>query len=110
MPKWRLALVMGYDIADVAEKTGAPLSADFRVVGSGEDGTSIVLVAMAKDERVTHWVKAFVSSGIELGSASPRPTASGDAFRFLGEGASEGTTLVLDIGRSSTEAAIVKEG
>src|SRR5271155_2222449 len=28
MPPWRLALVMGYDIKDVDEKTGSPLSSD----------------------------------------------------------------------------------
>jgi type IV pilus assembly protein PilM len=110
MPPWRLALVMRYDVADVEEKTGAPLSADWRVVGSAEDAGSLVLVAMAKDERVTEWVEAFAAANLEPGSASPRPVAVGDAFRFLGDNASEGSALVLDIGRSSTEIAIVRSG
>jgi type IV pilus assembly protein PilM len=110
MPSWRMALVMRYDIQDVEEKTGAPLSADWRVVGSADDGGSLVLVAMAKDERVTEWVNAFAAAKLEPGSASPRPVSVGDAFRFLGENTSEGTVLVLDIGRSSTEIAIVREG
>ncbi len=110
MPPWRLALVMRYDISDVEEKTGAPLSADWKLVGAAEDGGSLVLVAMAKDERVTEWVEAFAKANLEPGSASPRPVAVGDAYRFLGEDAAEGTTLVLDIGRTSTEIAIVKQG
>ncbi len=110
MPPWRLALVMKYDIQEVAEKTGAPLSADYRVVGAGEDAGSLVLVAMAKDERVTEWVSACAGANLEPGSASPRPVAVGDAFRFLGEDAQNGTVLVLDIGRSSTEIAIVRDG
>src|SRR5262249_37489526 len=92
----------------------APLSADWRVVESAaderEEGGSFVLVAMAKDERVTEWVEAFAGANLEPGSASPRPLAGGDAFRFLGEDASQGTVLVLDVGRSSTEIAIVREG
>src|SRR5581483_1546951 len=110
MPPWRLALVMRYDIADVEEKTGAPLSADWRVVGSAEDAGSLVLVAMAKDERVTEWVEAFGAANLEPGSASPRPVAVGDAYRFLGDGAQEGAALILDIGRTSTEIAIVRNG
>lgn len=110
MPPWRLALVMRYDISDVEEKTGAPLSADWKVVGAGDEAGSLVLVAMAKDERVTEWVEAFAGANLEPGSASPRPVAVGDAFRFLGDNAAEGTTLVLDIGRTSTEIAIVKNG
>lgn len=110
MPPWRLALVMRYDIADVEEKTGSPLSADYRVVGAAEDAGSLVLVSMAKDERVTEWVNAFAAANLEPGSASPRPVAVGDAFRFLGDKSLEGTILVLDIGRTSTEIAIVREG
>src|SRR5581483_11143417 len=68
MPPWRLALVMRYDITDVEEKTGAPLSADWRVVGSSPDelegGGSLVLIAMAKDERVTEWVEAFARANL----------------------------------------------
>jgi type IV pilus assembly protein PilM len=110
MPVWRLALVMKYDIADVEEKTGAPLSSDFRIVGSADDGGSLILVAMAKDARVTEWVEAFRGSGLEPGSASPRPVAVGDAYRFLAENPREGSCLVLDVGRTSTEIAIVREG
>lgn len=110
MPPWRLALVMKYDIADAAEKTGAALSSDWRTIGIGEDNGSVILVAMAKDERVTEWVRGFEKAGYHLGSASPRPTAVGDAFRFLGESATEGTILVFDVGRSSTEVALVSDG
>src|SRR5437764_46756 len=67
-------------------------------------------VAMAKDERVTEWVEAFAGAGLEPGSASPRPVAVGDAYRFLGENAGEGTSLVLDVGHTSTEVAIVRDG
>ena len=110
MPPWRLSLVMKYDIADTADKTGAALSSDWRTVAIGDDGGSVILVAMAKDERVSEWVRGFERAGYHLGSASPRPTAVGDAFRFLGENATDGTTLVFDVGRTSTEVAIVSEG
>lgn len=109
MPEWRLKLVMQYEIADVSEKSGAPLSADYRVLGASKEG-SVVLVAMAKDERVDEWVQAFSKSGVEVISASPLPVALSNSYRFLGEKAEEGTTLVLDVGRSSTDVSIIEEG
>jgi type IV pilus assembly protein PilM len=109
MPDWRLKLVMQYEIQEVSEKSGAPLSADYRVLGTGKEG-SVVLVAMAKDERVSEWVDAFAKAGVEVISASPLPVALSNSYRFLGDKADEGTTLVLDVGRSSTDVSIIEEG
>lgn len=109
MPDWRLALLMEMEIADTSERTGEPLSADFRVLPSDGAG-NLVLVALAKDARVSEAVAAAEAAGLEVGGAVPQPVAVGDCFRYLGDDPSAELTLVLDIGRSSTEIAIVEEG
>jgi type IV pilus assembly protein PilM len=107
MPDWRLKLLMEFEIADVAERTGEPLSADYQVLHRSGEG-SLVLVALAKDARVGAVVDAFAASGVEVSGAVPQPVATGDCFRYLGEGG-VGVTLVVDIGHGSTEVALVED-
>lgn len=109
MPAWRLALLMQYEVQETAEKTGEPLSADYRVLPGGGDG-NLVLVALAKDARVLDTIHAWQAAGVHAGEAMPQPVATGDCFRFLGEDAHSGTVLVVDIGRDSTEVALVETG
>ena len=109
MPEWRLKLLVGMEVAEVAEKTGEALSADHRVLGSGGDG-NLVLVALAKDARVQATVTALESAGVEVAGAVPQPVAVGDAFRLLGEGTEGKIVLVLDVGHGSSEVAIVELG
>lgn len=109
MPDWRLKLLMEMEIADVAERTGEPLSADHYVLRSGPEG-SLVLVALAKDARVQEVVDGFAAVGVEVGGAVPQPVATADCHRFLGEASSVGVALVLDVSQDSTEVALVEEG
>ena len=107
MPDWRLKLLMEFEIADVAERTGEALSADFQVL-PGSDG-NLVLVALAKDARVKEIVDAFADAGIEINGAVPQPVAAADCYRYLGEETGAAVTLVLDIGQESTEVSLVEE-
>lgn len=109
MPDWRLKLLMQLEIEDVSERTGEPLSADWRAIPDPSGG-NMVLVALAKDARVQEAVEAFEAVGVEVGGAVPQPVATADCYRFLGEDAADGLTLVLDIGDRSTEVALVEDG
>jgi type IV pilus assembly protein PilM len=109
MPEWRVALLMDFEINDVAEKTGEPLSADFRAV-TADDGGSLVIIALAKDARVKESVDHLEAAGVEAGGALPQPVALGECYRFLGEEAGVGLTLVVDVGRRSTQIAILDTG
>lgn len=109
MPAWRLDLLMQYEVQDTAEKTGEPLSADYRVLPGTGDG-SLVLVALAKDARVLETIRAWEAAGVRAGGARPVPAATGDCFRFLGDDAENGTVLIVDIGRNATEIALVETG
>lgn len=109
MPAWRLDLLMQYEVQDTAEKTGEPLSADYRVVPGAGDG-NLILVALAKDARVLETIRTWEAAGVRAGGARPVPAATGDCFRFLGDDAENGTVLVVDIGRTSSEIALVETG
>ncbi len=109
MPEWRLKLLMELEIEDISDRTGEPLSADWRTLPDPEGG-NMVLVALAKDARVQAAVDAFEAAGVEVAGAMPQPVATADCYRFLGEGAGEEVTLVLDIGDRSTEVSLVEEG
>lgn len=109
MPDWRLALLMQFEVEENADRIGEPISADYRVLGGGGEG-NLVLVALAKDARVQEAVSAFESAGFEVAGAVPECVASADAFRFLGDEPEREITLVVDIGGSATEIALVEEG
>lgn len=109
MPDWRLDLIMRMEIADLTERTGEPLSADFLVVPNSSGGNQ-VLVALAKDARVKEGVDGVEAAGGEVVGALPQPVATADAYRFLSDEADAGLSLVLDIGDRSTEVALVDEG
>jgi type IV pilus assembly protein PilM len=109
MPAWRLALLMQYEVQETAEKTGEALSADYRVLPGAGDG-NLVLVALAKDARVLETIHTWQAAGVHAGGAMPLPVATGDCFRFLGEDAQSGTVLLVDVGRDSTEVALVETG
>ena len=109
MPDWRLALLMDFEIEENADRIGEPLSADFRALHSGGGG-NLVLIALAKDARVKETVDAFEAAGFEVAGAVPQPVAVGDTFRFLGEESERAITLVVDVGGSATEIALVEEG
>ncbi len=109
MPAWRMELLMELEVKDTAEKTGEALSADWRQLAGANEG-NLVLIALAKDARVLESVSAWQKAGVEAGGALPLPVATGDCYRFLGDGVADKVTLVLDIGKDSTEVAIVELG
>lgn len=109
MPDWRLKLLVDLEVKDTAEKTGEALSADHRQLSGAGEG-NLVLIALAKDARVLEAVRGWEKAGVEIGGAMPLPVATGDCYRFLGDAPGEKTTLVLDIGKDSTEVAIVELG
>jgi type IV pilus assembly protein PilM len=109
MPAWRMELLMELEVKDTAEKTGEALSADWRQLAGANEG-NLVLIALAKDARVLESVSAWQKAGVEAGGALPLPVATGDCYRFLGDGVADKVTLVLDIGKDSTEVAIVEMG
>lgn len=111
MPAWRLKLLMEYEINEVAEKAGEELTADFAIVpaNSSEPGYS-VLVALAKDAAIGPTIGALTENRLDIAGGLPSAVAVGEALRFLGNPEPSGYTIVADIGRSSTDVAVLDGG
>ncbi|MEZ6183857.1 MAG: pilus assembly protein PilM [Planctomycetota bacterium] len=106
MPEWRMNLLVGMEISEIAERTGEPLSSDFRVLQSGSGG-NLVMVALAKDARVSEAVDGVERAGLEVARVVPQPVGVGDCARFLDDDAHR-LTLVVEVGGTSSEIAIVE--
>ncbi|MBL4847540.1 MAG: pilus assembly protein PilM [Planctomycetes bacterium] len=109
MPDWRLALLMQFEVEENADRIGEPISSDYRVLGTGSEG-NLVLIALAKDARVQETVSAFEAAGFEVTGAVPECVASADAYRFLGDEPEREITLMIDVGQTATEIALLEEG
>lgn len=111
MPPWRLQLLMEYEIAEVAEKAGESLTADFAIVPAqtGSDGFS-VLVALAKDSAIEPIISSLAENQLDIISGSPAAVAAADTLRFLGDPEKSGYSVVVNIGKSSTDVAVLDSG
>lgn len=111
MPPWRLKLLMEYEIAEVAEKAGESLTADFSIVPAqtGSDGFS-VLVALAKDSAIEPIISSLAENQLDIISGSPAAVAAADTLRFLGDPEKGGYSVVVNIGKSSTDVAVLDNG
>lgn len=106
MPEWRMNLLVAMEINEIAERTGEPLSSDFRVLSSGSGG-NLVMVALAKDARVSESVDGVERTRLEVARVVPQPVAVGDCARFLDDDTHR-LTLVVEIGGTSSEIALVE--
>ncbi|MCA8924384.1 MAG: pilus assembly protein PilM [Planctomycetes bacterium] len=106
MPEWRMNLLVGMEIHEIAERTGEPLSSDFRVLSSGSGG-NLVMVALAKDARVSESADGVERARVEVARVVPQPVAVGDCARFLDDDTHR-MTLVVEVGGASSEVALVE--
>ena len=111
MPPWRLKLLMEYEIAEVAEKAGESLTADFCIVPAqtGSEGFS-VLVALAKDSAIEPILTSLNDNQLDIISGAPAAVAAADTLRFLGDPEKGGYSVVVNIGKSSTDVAVLDNG
>lgn len=111
MPAWRLKLLMDYEIAEVAEKAGEALTSDYSIVPaqSMEKGYT-VLVALVKDSAIEPIIEGLSEARVEVESGQPSAVAVGDALRVIGDPDAKGYTVIADIGKSSTDVAVLDGG
>lgn len=116
-PAWRIRLLMEFEVRDVEEKAGEPLSSDYRlltipeaIAGPQAAAEIPVLVALAKEGPVSARIAALRAAGIGTARVMPAPIALFDAYVGLGYVAEERTVVLIDVGRDGVELAIVRDG
>jgi Tfp pilus assembly PilM family ATPase len=116
-PAWRVRLLMEFEVRDVEEKAGEPLSSDYRLLTipeaiAGPDAANEVpvLVALAKEGPLSARIAALRAAGVVAARVMPTPVALFDAYVGLGYVAEERTVVLIDVGRDGLELAIVRDG
>ncbi len=114
VPAWRLKVIMDYEVGEVAEKVGESLASDYRVLPLPRelDDEQVVLVGLAKEERLAELLADMEGAGITVSRAVPAPLALFSAFEAFGpksnpENPDDDVAIVVDIGRSNLSSVIV---
>jgi Tfp pilus assembly PilM family ATPase len=114
VPRWRLRLLMDVEVADVAEKAGEPLSADFRTLPMPEDlgapDGMTVLVGLAKEAVLMRRLEALEGARAGVRAVLPTCVALFNAYVGLGHVDAGKTTVLVHAGPDASELAIVRDG
>ncbi|MCZ6796309.1 MAG: pilus assembly protein PilM [Planctomycetota bacterium] len=110
----RLDLVMKYEVESVAERAGESMASDYTLLPHRRDGgeEQTVLLAFAKEERLTEIVEALDRVGITVASAVPGALALHAAWDLFGSREapdSEGDDVVVcvDMGAANFHTALI---
>lgn len=117
VPAWRLKIIMGYEVAEVAERVGETLASDFRVlsVRREKDDDQVVLVALVKEEPLENLLRELGDAGILVDRCVPTSlslAASWDAFgeEVDPDAPEDDFVTLIDIGHTSVSCALVLNG
>jgi type IV pilus assembly protein PilM len=109
---WRLKLIMKYQVEEMAGKQGQDVSSDYRLLSIARSHLDefTVLVAMARTDAVASRIEVLKKAGIAPLAACPTPVAIYNTFAAYGKNDVDKTYLIVDIGRTSTDTAIMQAG
>jgi len=112
VPSWRLDMIMKYQMDEMAGKQGHEVSSDYAVlrVPRSHQDDFLVLVAMARNELVSSRLEILEKAGISPVTACPSAVALYNSFLAAASWEEDKTILVLDIGKTNTDIALVNNG
>jgi cell division ATPase FtsA len=104
-------MIMDYEISELAGKSGESVSSDYKVLSIPRDMSQdfTVMVAMSKDQYVREAMLQLELAGVGVADILPTPLALYNALVGLGECEEGQTCLVVDIGATNTDVAIVND-
>jgi type IV pilus assembly protein PilM len=109
VPDFRLKLIMEYEMAELVGKSAESVSSDYRLLNvpseAGQDYT--VLIAMSRDDYLGESIGFVRGAGIAIKSALPTSLALYNTFLALCQYEENQTYLLVDMGASNTDIAIV---
>lgn len=114
VPAWRLKVIMGYEVNEVASRVGESLASDFQVLSVPREDSDeqVVLVGLSKEESLAAILDDLESAGIVIEKAIPAPVALYAAFDAFGEKADidnpeDDLAVLVDIGRTGLSTVLV---
>ena len=114
VPAWRLKVIMGYEVGEVAERVGENLASDYRVLPIPRelDEDQIILVGLSKEDPLAAMLSDLGSAGIFVEKCIPAPLALSCAHDAFGDHADsddpdDDLLAVVEIGRSNLNCLLV---
>jgi type IV pilus assembly protein PilM len=109
VPAFRLKMIMEYEISELSGKSTEAVSSDYKVLSIPRDVSQdfTVMVAMSKDEYVTECMSQLADAGARIAQVLPTPLALHNAFIGFGLQEEGRTCLLVDIGATNTDIAVV---
>ncbi|MSR74908.1 MAG: hypothetical protein EXS14_05505 [Planctomycetes bacterium] len=107
---WRVRLLMDLEVKEMAHQAGAPLAADYNLVGSGARDSETVLVAVVREHFLQDRFAAVRAAVGEPRSALPASIALFNAWMVAGALHEGEVVMLVDIGEKNTEVVLLKDG
>jgi len=110
VPVHRLKIIMDYEIGELAGKSAEAVSSDYKVLNIAREASEdfTVMVAMSKDQYVKESMDSLRKAGMGVADILPTPLAVYNTAIGLGLYEEDKTMLVVDIGATNVDIAIMK--
>lgn len=112
VPDWRLELIMKYELEEMAEKSGEPLSSDWKQIDAAgsESADLVLLVGLGKDKIVQPVIDEFEAAKARVRNVVPHAVALFHAYRQPIAGTPRETVLLVDFGERESNIALGRDG
>jgi len=112
VPDWRLELIMKYETEEMVEKSGEPLSCDWRQLDVPESAADdqILLVGLGKDNLVQPRIDQIEQGGGRVSSVTPSAIGLFHAYRQGIKGIPRETVVLADLGGMESHIVIAADG
>ncbi len=114
VPPWRLKIIMGYEVSEVAERVGETLASDFTTlnVRRDKDDEQVVLVALSKEAPLQEFLKELEDAGILVDCCVPTPLTLSSAWDAFGEKVDpdqpeDDLAVIIDIGHTNLSCSVI---
>ncbi len=110
VPRWQLAELMSYEVADIAEQSGDHLASDYELLGgtSAYSDDDMVLLALVRNSLIEERSRELSGSSLKVRCFTPNAVALYNAVVATDGG--DGTVLVASLRGRNTDIALIQEG
>ncbi|MGE3165104.1 MAG: pilus assembly protein PilM [Planctomycetota bacterium] len=112
VPDWRLELIMKYETQETAEKSGEPLSFDFRKLDLPESSSEdqVLLVGLGKDLKIQPVISGIEQGGGRVSLVTPNALGLYHAYAQSHAKPPSETVLLADVGAHETHIVLATDG
>ncbi|HIA28156.1 MAG TPA: hypothetical protein EYN79_08615 [Planctomycetes bacterium] len=111
VPDWRLEMILKYELEEIAEKSGEPLSSDFMELSFPDSMTDemVLLVGLGKESKIAPVVSRVAEAKGRVRLALPLALGAYHCFLACADHNDQETVLIVDVGHRESHILIVRE-